>query len=217
MPLKLPKIPLMADPEDEIEAEDENEEEEEVQIHWIKLHTILYESGVLFLTEDITRKSGNTIIGLIMHLALHNPTQDMYLFINCVAGPARMAVAIFDAIQTVTPDVNTVGCGMTAAVGSLILLAGDMRLGYPHVRVLIHKPKPKRYNFKKGTLRGFFHKQEIATYIDNVIDDIFVARTGQPYDVIAEDLEHKRCMSAKEAQDYGIIDVITSEFNFDLL
>jgi len=124
MTLKLPKVPLMSDPEDEIEAENENEEEEEIKIRWITLHTILYESGVLFLTEDITKKNGNTLIGLIIHLALYNPTRDMYLFINCVAGSARTAVAIFDAIQTVPPDVNTVGCGMTGAADLLPSLEG---------------------------------------------------------------------------------------------
>ena len=216
-PKKLPKVPLMSEPEDEVEAENEKEEEEEIKIRWINLHTILYESGVLFLTKNITRKNGNRLIGLIIHLALYNPTRDIYLFINCATGSARTAVAVFDAIQTVPPKVNTVGCGMTAAVGSLILLAGDMRLGYPRVRVMVYKPKPKRYNFKKGTLRGFFHKQEIVTYINDVIDEIFVARTGQPYDIIKKDLAEGLCMSAKEAQDYGIIDLITSEFNFDLI
>lgn len=217
---KFVKVPLMSETEGEVKNEEEEEDEDEdedEEIPWINLHTILYENGILFLTKKINKKNGNTLIGLFIHLALSNFDRDIYLFINCATGSARMAVAIFDAIQTVPAKVNTVAFGMTAAVGSLILLGGNTRLGYPHVRVMVYKPKPKRYNFKKGTLRGFFHKQELVTYIDGVIDEIFVARTGQPYDIIKKDLAKGLCMSAKEAQDYGIIDLIAVEFNLDVL
>lgn len=214
-----PKVPLMPDPQDKKEAENENEEEDKGKIRWIKLHTLLYESGVLFLTKEITRKNGNILIGLIIHLAIHSRDRDIYLYINCVGGSARTGIAIFDAIRAVPPDVNTIGCGMTAAVGSLTLLSGDMRLAFPHARVTLHKPRYmiKDLTEKLGEGGSLENILELVKYLDNTIHGIFVERTGQPDGIIREDMTNKLFMSAKEAQYYGIVDLITSEFTFNLL
>ncbi|KAG5512819.1 hypothetical protein RHGRI_038787 [Rhododendron griersonianum] len=260
---------------EEIEIEKEMAiEKEEEKVRWINLHKFLFEAGIVFLSEKLNRKKGKIILGLITYLAILHPIGELHLFLNnCVSGCLRTAVTMHDAIQQLPRPGYTVGCGMTASVGSLILVSGHERLAQPHARILIQKPKfkfpikrkkknseknseknpeknpnpinpinpnnpkknpnnpnnpIKRFNIsigkrskrKRKNLRRYFDVHEAKKQFDILTEyfhEIFVEKTGQSYDIIQKDLQENVVMSAKEAQDYGIIDRLTTDFKMKSL
>lgn len=246
--IRIPKVPVVLSEDQEEEEIDFEEiekemaiekEEEKVKVRWINLHKFLFEAGIVFLSEKLNRKKGKIILGLITYLAILHPIGELHLFLNnCVSGCLRTAVTMHDAIQQLPRPGHTVGCGMTASVGSLILVSGHERLAQPHARILIQKPKlkfpikrkkknpnkriiiGKRGKKKRKNLRRYFDVHEAKKQFDILTEyfhEIFVEKTGQSYDIIQKDLQENLVMSAKEAQDYGIIDRLTTDFKMQSL
>ena len=143
---------------------------------------------------------------------MQDHTQPVNLLLNnCVAGRLATAIAVQEVIQGMPTDINTFVCGMTASVGSFVLLSGDMRLAEPRARVLIQRSK-FRINIKRKTIKPYSpgHPKSLREFyrIEDYIYKIYVEKTGQSYDIIQQDLKRTRLMSAKEARHYGIIDRI---------
>jgi ATP-dependent Clp protease protease subunit len=240
MPLKIPKVPFVFEEEEEkkedekkmdfekLKAEEEiviekemalpeekEEEEEEEKVRWINLHTFLFETGVVFLNDELNSKNGRIILGLIMYLTYVNKKEHFYLFlIDCVYGSIRPAIAIHDAIQELPRTGWTIGCGKSAAMGSFILLSGQKRLAQPHARVRISEPVFETEIQSKSKRVHLDETKEQFETLKEYVYEIFVAKTGQPYDIIKEHLEKGHAMSAKEAQDYGIIDLLMTDMRF---
>ncbi|GLU24560.1 hypothetical protein SLE2022_404810 [Rubroshorea leprosula] len=169
----------------------------------------LYRQRLLFLGEEIDSEISNNIIGIMVFLALEDPTKDQYFFLNCPGGGVIPGISIYDTIQFVTPDVHTIDVGLAASMGSFLLVGGTItkRMAYPHARVMLHQPSTSFIPDSNQTKEFFIEMNELAKFRDAIVE-VYVQRTGKPAWVISQDLERDIYMSATEAQEYGIIDLI---------
>jgi ATP-dependent Clp protease protease subunit len=205
--IRVPKIPFVEDLDDE---ENENEQ----QITWIDLHTYLFMEGYLFLGQDLTAEIANKIIGVIICMANEADASDeLSFYINCSRGSTKAAMCLFDVMQGVPTVVNTIGTGMVGSVGALVLLGGELRRAYPHTRVMLYHPPAK---LKDAPTKDFLRAAHRELIRRDQIINIFVEKTGQPFNIIKEDITNMRFMSAKEAQNYGIIHELFVELDFTL-
>nr|YP_010349174.1 ATP-dependent Clp protease proteolytic subunit 1 [Iris x hollandica]UNV38060.1 ATP-dependent Clp protease proteolytic subunit 1 [Iris x hollandica] len=196
MPIGVPKVPFRI-PGDEDPT-------------WVDIYNRLHRQRLLFLGQEVDYEIGNQIVGLMVFLTIEDPTMDQFLFINSPGGLVIPGVAIFDTMQWITPDINTIGMGVVASMGSFILLGGEItkRLAFPHARVMIHQPATSFFEAPTGE---FFLEAGELLHIHRAIMDIYVQRTGAPLWVIMEDMERDVFMTATEAQAHGIVDYVGDE------
>ena len=120
MPVGVPKVPYLMPGDDEAS--------------WVDLYHRLYEERLLFLGQEVNSEIANQLVGLMVYLSLEDKTKDLYLFINSPGGGVISGIAIFDIMQVVEAEVQTVCVGLAASMGSLLLVGGEItkRLAFPH-------------------------------------------------------------------------------------
>ncbi|CAN7028082.1 unnamed protein product, partial [Brassica oleracea var. botrytis] len=128
-------------------------------------------------------------------------TKDLYLFINSPGGWVISGMAIYDTMQFVRPDVQTICMGLAASIASFIL----KKLFYYIIRVMIHQPASSFYEAQTGEV--ILEAEELLK-LRETITRVYVQRTGKPIWVVSEDMERDVFMSATEAQAHGIVDLV---------
>nr|YP_010931874.1 ATP-dependent Clp protease proteolytic subunit [Sageretia thea]WKN80925.1 ATP-dependent Clp protease proteolytic subunit [Sageretia thea] len=196
MPIGVPKVPFR-NPGEEDPA-------------WVDIYNRLYRERLLFLGQGVDSEVSNQLIGLMVYLSIEDETKDLYLFINSPGGWVIPGVAIYDTMQFVRPDIQTVCMGLAASMGSFILVGGAItkRLAFPHARVMIHQPASSFYEAQTGE---FILEAEELLKMRETVTRVYAQRTGKPFWVVSEDLERDVFMSAPEAQAHGIIDLVAVE------
>nr|YP_010489099.1 ATP-dependent Clp protease proteolytic subunit 1 [Berchemia racemosa]YP_010715571.1 clp protease proteolytic subunit [Berchemia polyphylla]QUO99602.1 clp protease proteolytic subunit [Berchemia flavescens]UWJ89940.1 ATP-dependent Clp protease proteolytic subunit 1 [Berchemia racemosa]WDE24703.1 clp protease proteolytic subunit [Berchemia polyphylla] len=196
MPIGVPKVPFR-NPGEEDPA-------------WIDIYNRLYRERLLFLGQGIDSEISNQLISLMVYLSIESETKDLYLFINSPGGWLIPGVALYDTMQFVRPDIQTVCMGLAASMGSFILVGGAItkRLAFPHARVMIHQPASYYYEAQAGE---FILEAEELLKMRETVTRVYAQRTGKPVWVVSEDLERDVFMSAPEAQAHGIIDLVAVE------
>nr|YP_009561633.1 Clp protease proteolytic subunit [Commiphora gileadensis]QAT19721.1 Clp protease proteolytic subunit [Commiphora gileadensis] len=162
----------------------------------------------VFLGQEVDGEVSNQLIGLMVYLSIENDTEDLYLFINSPGGWVIPGIAIYDTMQFVQPDIQTICMGLAASMGSLILVGGEItkRIAFPHARrVMIHQPSA---SFQEAQTGEFILEAEELLKLRETLTRIYVQRTGKPLWVVSEDMERDIFMSATEAQAHGIVDVV---------
>ncbi|XVF05527.1 hypothetical protein REPUB_Repub05bG0179800 [Reevesia pubescens] len=141
----------------------------------------------------------------MIYLSIESDTKDLYLFINSPGGWVVPGVALYDTMQFVQPDVQTICIGLGASMGSFLLAGGAItkRLAFPHARVMIHQPSSCFYEAQTGEV--ILEAEELLKLRES-ITMVYVQRTGKPLWVVSEDMERDVFMSATEAQAHGIVD-----------
>lgn len=174
---------------------------------WIDVYNRLYRERLLFLGQEVDSQISNQLIGLMVYLSIESETKDLYLFINSPGGWVIPGIAIYDTMQFVRPDVQTVCMGFAASMGSFILVGGKItkRLAFPHARVMIHQPIA---GFYQAQIVDFVLEAEELLKLREIVTRIYAQRTGKPLWVVSEDMERDVFMSAVEAQAYGIVDLV---------
>ena len=173
------------------------------------IYSRLLKERIIFLGEEVNEHTANIIVAQLLHLAYEDPTADISLYINSPGGSVYDALAIYDTMQYITNDVQTVGIGVQASAAAFLLSSGTKgkRFLLPNSTVMIHQPS-------SGT-RGKVTDQEIdlreSLRVKKLLEGIMAKNTGQNADKIHEDMERDRWMTAPEAAKYGIVDkVITT-------
>lgn len=173
------------------------------------IYSRLLKDRIIFLGSAIDDDVANSVIAQLLFLAADDPEKDIHLYINSPGGSVTAGMGIFDTMQYIKPEVSTICMGMAASMGSLLLTAGakGKRFALPNAEVMIHQPL--------GGVRG--QATDIKIHADWILktkeklNQIYVERTGQPYDKIDRDTDRDYFMSAEEALAYGLIDkVITA-------
>nr|YP_010566145.1 clp protease proteolytic subunit [Medicago granadensis]UZC30925.1 clp protease proteolytic subunit [Medicago granadensis] len=194
MPIGVPKVPFTL-PEDE-------------DATWIDLYNRLYQQRFLFLGQEVNNEISNQLVGLMVYLSLEDKTKDLYLFINSPGGEVISGMGIFDIMQTVEADVQTVCVGLAASMGSLLLVGGEItkRLAFPHARIMIHQPATSLPDEQSGEC--LLEADELLIMRTDMVK-IYVQRTGKPSWQISRDMNRDLFMSAEEAQAHGIVDTVS--------
>lgn len=170
------------------------------------IYSRLLKERVVFLGDQVTSDTANIVIAQLLHLAYEDSKKDIKLYINSPGGSVYDGLAIIDTMNYIEPDVQTIGIGLQASMGAMLLSAGakGKRFCLPNARIMIHQPS-------SGT-EGKITDQEIALregiYLKKVLIDIMAKNTGKDVKTIEKDMDRDNWMSAEEAQKYGIIDEV---------
>ena len=170
------------------------------------IYSRLLEDRIIFLGEEVTEGSANTIVAQLLHLANEDPDKDIQLYINSPGGSVYDGLAIYDTMQYIKPDVQTIGIGLQASMGAFLLGSGakGKRFVLPNARVMIHQPS-------SGT-QGMVTDQEISlresVRMKELLAKVIAKNTGQKLEKVKADMERDHWMSADEAVKYGLADAI---------
>ncbi|CAH8769310.1 ATP-dependent Clp endopeptidase proteolytic subunit ClpP [Paenibacillus dendritiformis] len=170
------------------------------------IYSRLLKDRIIFLGSAIDDDVANSIIAQMLFLQADDPEKDIHLYINSPGGSVTAGMAIYDTMQHIKPDVSTICVGLAASMGSLLLTAGapGKRIALPNSEIMIHQPL--------GGVRG--QASDIKIHADWIIktrqklNQIYVDRTGQPYEKIERDTDRDYFMSADEAKAYGLVDSV---------
>lgn len=172
------------------------------------IYSRLLKERIIFLGSDVNEASANVIVAQLLFLQAEDPKKDIFFYINSPGGSVYDALAIYDTMQFITCDVQTVGIGVQASAAAFLLSSGakGKRSLLPNATVMIHQPS-------SGT-RGKVTDQEIdlreSLRIKKLLEEIMAGNTGQKPEKIHEDMERDKWLTAKEALAYGIVDKIVT-------
>ncbi|OGV98008.1 MAG: ATP-dependent Clp endopeptidase, proteolytic subunit ClpP [Nitrospinae bacterium RIFCSPLOWO2_02_FULL_39_110] len=168
------------------------------------IYSRLLKDRIVFLGIPIDDHVSNLIIAQLLFLEAEDPEQDIYIYINCPGGIVTSGLAIYDTMQYIKPDVQTICIGQAASMGAMLLSAGTKgkRFALPHSRIMIHQPSG---GFEGPSADVEIHAKEIMK-MREVLDNILSRHTGQPLKKIRVDTDRDFFMSGEDAKVYGIVD-----------
>lgn len=168
------------------------------------IYSRLLNDRVVFLGEEVTDASANTVVAQLLHLESADPDKDISLYINSPGGSVTAGLAIYDTMQFIKPDVSTICIGQCASMGAVLLAAGapGKRFALPNSRVMIHQPS----GGAQGKQTDIAIVAEEILKIRDLLNGILAHHTGQSIEKIQEDTEKDNFMSALEAKAYGLVD-----------
>lgn len=170
------------------------------------IYSRLLKERIIFLGEAIDDHVANLVIAQLLFLTAEDPKKDIKLYINSPGGSVTSALAIYDTMQYVKPEVATVCIGQAASAAAVLLASGAVgkRMSLPNARVLLHQVM--------GGTEGQVRDVEIQTKemmrIKNQINDILSKHTGQSHKKIESDTDRDFFMNPEEAKNYGLIDKV---------
>jgi ATP-dependent Clp protease, protease subunit len=168
------------------------------------IYSRLLKDRIIFLGSDVNEASANIVVAQLLFLNAEDPKKDIYFYINSPGGSVYDALAIYDTMQYVSNDVQTVGIGVQASAAAFLLSSGTKgkRFVLPNATVMIHQPS-------SGT-RGKVTDQEIdlreSLRIKKLLETIMAQNTGQSIERIHDDMERDKWLTAQAAKKYGIVD-----------
>lgn len=170
------------------------------------IYSRLLKDRIIMLGSQIDDKVANSIVSQLLFLQAQDSEKDIYLYINSPGGSVTAGFAIYDTIQHIKPDVQTICIGMAASMGSFLLAAGakGKRFALPNAEVMIHQPL--------GGAQGQATEIEIAANhilkTREKLNRILSERTGQSIEKIQKDTDRDNFLTAEEAKEYGLIDEV---------
>ncbi|MBR3135368.1 ATP-dependent Clp protease proteolytic subunit [Candidatus Saccharibacteria bacterium] len=173
------------------------------------IYSRLLNDRIIFLGEDVNAHTANLVVAQLLFLAHEDPKKDIKLYINSPGGSVYDGLAIIDTMDYIAPDVQTIGIGLQASMGAMLLACGTKGKRYclPNSRIMIHQPS-------SGT-EGKITDQEImlreGVFLKKRLAEIFAERTGKNLKQVEKDMDRDNWMSAEEAKEYGIIDEIVKD------
>ncbi len=170
------------------------------------IYSRLLNERIVFLGDQVNSQTANLVVAQLLFLANEDPKRDIKLYINSPGGSVYDGLAIIDTMNYIKPDVQTIGIGLQASMGAMLLACGakGKRFVVPNARIMIHQPS-------SGT-EGKITDQEIAlkegVYLKRKLVEIFAERTGKSVKQVEKDMDRDNWMGAEEAKEYGIVDEV---------
>jgi ATP-dependent Clp protease protease subunit len=170
------------------------------------LYSRLLKERIIFLGTPIDDTVANLLMAQLIHLESEDPDKDISLYINSPGGEITALMAIYDTMQYIKPDLQTICIGQAASAAAVLLAAGTTgkRFALPHARILIHQP----HGGASGQAVDIEIQAKEITRMRQLLDQILAHHTGQPVEKVATDTDRDFIMSADEAKGYGIVDEI---------
>ena len=173
------------------------------------IYSRLLKDRIIFLGTGVDDNVANAIIAQMLFLESDEPDQDIYLYVNSPGGQVSSGMAIYDTMQYIKPDVQTICIGQAASMGALLLAAGanGKRFSLPHARIMIHQPS--------GGFQGQHTDIEIQakeiSRIREILDGILATHSRQDAKKVRKDTERDHYMTGEEALKYGLIDKLITK------
>ena len=170
------------------------------------IYSRLLKDRIIFLGEEVNDTSASIVVAQLLFLEAEDPEKDIHLYINSPGGAIAAGMAIYDTMNYIKCDVSTVCIGMAASMGAFLLSGGakGKRYALPNAEIMIHQPL--------GGTKGQATEIEIAARhilkTREKLNRMLAENTGKDYETICADTERDNYMSAQEALDYGLIDMV---------
>ena len=168
------------------------------------IYSRLLNERIIFLGTQVDDQIANLIVAQLLHLESEDPDQDISIYINSPGGSVYAGLAIYDTMQFVKPDIQTICVGIAMSMGALLLAGGaeGKRMALPNAKILIHQVS--------GGFQGQATDIEIAARetiaLKRRLEEIFSQHSGQDIEKVSKDMERDYFLTAQEANEYGIID-----------
>src|SRR3979409_1639591 len=173
------------------------------------IYSLLLRNRIIFLGTPIDDTVANLIVAQLLYLAQDDPERDIQLYINSPGGQIDAGLAIYDTMQLIQPQVATTCVGMAASMGAVLLGGGakGKRSALPNSRILIHQASA---GFQ-GTASDIEVQAREILRMNARLQEMMAADTGQSVERLGRDINRDYWMSAAEAKDYGVIDMIVGQ------
>jgi ATP-dependent Clp protease protease subunit len=170
------------------------------------IYSRLLKERVIFISGPVNDQVSSLVVAQLLFLESEDPKKDIYFYINSPGGIVTSGLAMYDTMQYIRPDVNTVCIGQAASMGSLLLCAGaeGKRFCLPNSRIMIHQPSG---GYQGQATDIEIHAQETLA-LKRRLNEIYAKHTGQKINVIEKSMERDNFMSPQKAQEFGIIDQV---------
>lgn len=169
----------------------------------------LLRERIIFLGTPIDDMIANLIVAQLLLLDSENPEKDIMLYINSPGGSVTAGLAIFDTMQHIRADVNTICLGQAASMGAFLLAAGTpgKRMALPHSRILIHQP----LGGAQGQATDIQIQAAEIGRIKRTLNELLAKHTGQSFKKIEKDTDRDYIMTPEEALEYGMVDKVITK------
>ena len=173
------------------------------------IYSRLLKDRIVFIGTAIDDLVANLIVAQLLFLEADDPDKDIHLYVNSPGGSTTAGLAIYDTMQLVRADVQTICVGQAASMGAVLLAAGAQgkRYALPNSRILIHQP----WGGVQGQASDIAIQAKEILRIKQRINEILADHTKQPLEKLEADADRDFIMSAREATDYGIVDKVISQ------
>jgi ATP-dependent Clp protease, protease subunit len=173
------------------------------------IYSRLLKERIIFLTGGVNDEVSSLVCAQLLFLEAENPNKDIWFYINSPGGVVTAALAMYDTMNYIKPDVQTLCMGQAASAGSLLLAAGakGKRFALPNSRIMIHQP----LGGAQGQATDIeIHAREILA-VRARLNKIYAECTGQKLEVIEKTMERDKFLSPEEACEFGLIDEVISQ------
>ena len=170
------------------------------------IYSRLLKDRIVFLNDEVNDVTASLVVAQLLFLEAEDPDKDIFLYINSPGGSVTSGMAIYDTMNYIKPDVNTVCMGMAASMGAFLLSSGakGKRFALPNSEIMIHQVL--------GGAQG--QATDIEIHTKNILrtkerlNRILSENTGQDYETVVKDTERDNFMTAQEAKEYGLVDAV---------
>ena len=172
------------------------------------IYSRLLNERIVFIGTPVDDQVANLVVAQLLHLESEDDEKDISLYINSPGGVVYAGLAIYDTMQFIKPDVQTICFGVAMSMGSLLLAGGapGKRMALPNSRILIHQPSG---GFQGQSADIEIHARETSSCARH-IDEIYARTPARPLERVHEDMDRDRYFTAEQARDYGLIDRVIS-------
>jgi ATP-dependent Clp protease protease subunit len=172
------------------------------------IYSRLLKNRIIIIGSEIDDNAANSVIAQMLHLEQEDPEADISIYINSPGGVVSSGLAIYDTMQFIRPDVSTWCMGMAASMAAVLLAGGTngKRYALPHATMLIHQPIGGIY----GQAADIKIRADEILRIRKEINNILARHTGQPLERVETDTDRDFYMTADQAKEYGLIDLIVT-------
>src|SRR5881409_1530166 len=168
------------------------------------IYSRLLNERIIFLGTPVTEDIANLVVAQLIHLESEDPDKDVSLYVNSPGGSVYAGLAIYDTMQFIKPDVQTICVGIAMSMGALLLAGGasGKRMALPNSKILIHQVSS---GFQGQATDIEIHAREVID-LRRKLDEIIAGHTGKDVEDVRKDTERDYFMTSEEAKTYGIID-----------
>jgi ATP-dependent Clp protease protease subunit len=170
------------------------------------IYSRLLKDRIIMLSGEVNDAVASSIVAQMLFLEAEDPEKDIYFYINSPGGVVTAGMAIYDTMNYIRPDITTICIGQAASMGAFLLSCGEKgkRYALPHARIMIHQP----LGGAQGQATDIAIQAEEILRMKKELNEILAKNTGQNVKQIEKDTDRDNFMSAKEAQEYGMIDEV---------